>query len=94
MALSTCVAAVNAVTTPALHIVEEPGAVDRLAEMAPSDFYYDRMREDLASRHPKADPLLLDHLVSLEAFLDKSILSGFSFGVEKATVAAQEGKLL
>ncbi len=61
--------AVNTIVNPVMHIVEEPGAVDRLGEMAPSDYYYDRLREDLASRHPKADPLLLDHLVSLEAFL-------------------------
>ena len=94
LALSTCLTAVNTIVNPALHIVEEPGAVDRLAETAPSDHYYDLLREDLSRRHTKADPLLLDHLVSLEAFLDKSILAGFSFGVDKATVAAQEGKLL
>ena len=34
------------------------------------------------------------HLVSLEAFLDKSILFGFSFGINKAEVAVAEGKLL
>ena len=94
LALSTCLTAVNTIVNPVLHIVEEPGAVDRLAETAPSDHYYDLLREDLSRRHTKADPLLLDHLVSLEAFLDKSILAGFSFGVDKATVAAQEGKLL
>ena len=43
-------------------------------------------------RHPQADTHLLDHLVSLEAFLDKSILFGFSFGM--AEVAVAEGKLL
>ena len=64
--------------------------MDRLAELAPSDYYYDTLRADLSRRHSKADPLLLDHLVSLEAFLDKSILAGFSFGVDKVTVAAQE----
>ena len=32
--------------------------------------------------------------MSLEAFLDKSILFGFSFGINKAEVAVAEGKLL
>ena len=94
LALSTCVSAVNTITNPVLHIVEEPGAVDQLAESAPSDAYYDALDASLRKRHPKADPLLLDHLVSLEAFLDKSILAGFSFGVDKASVAVQEDKLL
>ena len=38
--------------------------------------------------------LSLDHLVSLEAFLDKSSLFGFCFGVGKAEVCVAEGKLL
>ena len=42
----------------------------------------------MLSRH------LVDHMVSLEAFLDRSIIVGFSFGVNKALVAAVEGKLL
>ena len=53
-----------------------------------------RLSEDLRSRHPQADTHLIDHLVSLEAFLDKSILFGFSFGINKAEVAVAEGKLL
>jgi hypothetical protein len=32
--------------------------------------------------------------LSLEAFLDRSIVSGFSFGAEKAQVLVQQGKLL
>ena len=47
----------------------------------------------MGHRHPKACSHLLDHLVSLEAFLDKSILFGFSFGVGKAEVCVAEGKL-
>ena len=45
-------------------------------------------------RHPQADTHLLDHLVSLEAFLDKSILFVFSFRINKAEVVVAEGKLL
>ena len=49
---------------------------------------------DLRRRHPKADSHLVDHLVSLEAFLDKSILFGFSFGINKAEVYVAQGKNL
>ena len=54
----------------------------------------DLLRKDMGHRHPKACPHRLDHLVSLEAFLDKSILFGFSFGVGKAEVCVAEAKLL
>ena len=63
-------------------------------EEPPTDYDYDRLSEDLRSRHPQADTHLIDHVVSLEAFLDKSILFGFSFGINNAEVAVAEGKLL
>ena len=65
-----------------------------MMEEPPTDYYYDRLSEDLRRRHPQADSHLIDHLVSLEAFLDKSILFGFSFGINKAEVVVAEGKLL
>ncbi len=37
---------------------------------------------------------MLDHLVSLEAFLDVSIRAGFSYGVDKAKVLVASGPLL
>ena len=52
------------------------------------------MRKDLGQRYPKADPHLLDHLVSLEGFLDKSIIFGFPFGISKAEICMTKGKLL
>ena len=60
----------------------------------PTETYYDALRADMGRRHPKADPHVLDHLLSSEAFLDKSIISGFSFGVDKAQVLVTRGKLL
>ena len=68
--------------------------VERLAQGSPTAAYYEALRADLGSRHPNADRHLVDHMVSLEAFLDRSIIVGFSFGVNKALVAAVEGKLL
>ena len=68
--------------------------IEKMMEEPPTDYYYDRLSEDLRRRHPQADSHLIDHLVSLEAFLDKSILFGFSFGINKAEVVVAEGKLL
>ena len=69
----------------AYHIVEEPGGIDRLAEVeTPSDEYYIELRKDMDARHSACRPDVMDHLMSLEAFLDKSILAGFSFGSAKA----------
>ncbi len=60
----------------------------------PTEEYYEALRADLRKRHPKADPHVHDHLLSSEAFMDKSIVSGFSFGVDKAQVLVAKGKLL
>ena len=66
----------NTRTDPIYHIVESVD-MEEMGEETPTDFYYDELRKDLGQRHPKADPHLLDHLVSLEGFLDKSIIFGF-----------------
>ena len=85
----------NVAKLPVFHIVEQPGAIERMAEVeVPTEYYYDKLREDMGSRYPDASRHVLDHLLSLEAFLDVSILSGFSFGVDKADVLRAEGKLL
>ena len=77
-------------TTPCYHIVES-WDIEKMMEEPPTDEYYDALRKDMGQRHPKACGHLLDHLVSLEAFLDKSILFGFSFGVGKAEACVAEG---
>eukprot|EP00969_Alexandrium_andersonii_P066747 2942850-Alexandrium_andersonii.AAC.1 len=61
---------------------------------APTEEHYESLRADTAERRPKACPHVLEHLLSLEAFLDVSILSGFSFGAEKAHALQSEGELL
>ena len=76
------------------HIVETPGAPDLLAEEGPTDKYYQRLRADLSERYPAASEHLLDHLEALEAFLDKSIMAGVTFGIDKAKVGVIEGELL
>ena len=85
----------DAIYNPVYHIVEEPGGIDWLHEVdTPSEEYYSLLREDMGKRHPSADPHVLDHLLSTEAFLDKSIVSGFSYGVDKAQILVIKGKLL
>ena len=48
----------------------------------------------MAERREKVPWHVLDHLVSLEAFLDVSIMAGFSFGAEKAKILAPQRSLL
>ena len=80
---------------PSHHISEEVGGLDRFAEILTfTEGYYEALRADVASRHPDASASVLDHLSSLEAFLDNSILAGFSCGCDKAEALVQEGKLL
>ena len=62
--------------------------------MTPTDSYYEQLHGHLRKKYPKADPHLLDHLIALEAFLDKSIVFGFSYGLSKAEIAVMQGKLL
>ena len=68
------------------HIVEEPGGRDWMTEVeTPPEAYYDLLRIFLINKKfPAADHRLIDHCVSFEVFLDKSIISGFSFGCDKA----------
>ena len=86
---------VNTIERPVYHIVEETGIVDRITELdSPTEYYYDALRKDMEARHPKVDVHFMDHLMSTEPFLHRSIVSGFSFGAEKAQLAVTEGKLL
>ena len=85
--------AVDTARCPSYHIVES-WDIEKMIEEPPTDYYYEKLAADMRARHPKACPHLLDHLVSLEGFLDKSILFGFSFGISKAEVCVSKGKLL
>ena len=93
MSRGRTVDSVDTLSDPCLHIVESVD-FEKMGEETPNDYYYDQLRKDLGEKHPKADPFLLDHLVSLEGFLDKSIIFGFSFGVSKAEICVESGKLL
>ena len=60
----------------------------------PTQEYNDARAADLAARHPNTSPGVLEHLDALEPFLDTSILAGFSYGVNKASIVVTEGSLL
>ena len=64
------------------------------AQMQTRKMYYSLLRADMGARYPHVDPHLLDHLETLEAFLDTSIMAGVSFGTKKAKLAVTEGELL
>ena len=82
--------AIDTRRTPVYHIVEVPGEIERTGEMTPTDSYYEQLHGHLRKKYPKADPHLLDHLIALEAFLDKSIVFGFSYGLSKAEIAVMQ----
>ena len=66
----------------AYHIVEDTRAVDRMVELErPTEEYYKLLRQDMAKRHVKVPGHVLDHLLSLEAFLDASGTDWYHSGV-------------
>ena len=80
---------------PVFHIVEEPGGIRHLTECeVPTEYYNEARLKDLASRHPKCQSSVLEHLGNLEPFLDVSTCAGFSYGVSKAFLVVMEGSLL
>ena len=86
---------IDAVKYPVAHIVEEVGGIDLMNEVeVPTEEYYEAFDLYLKKEFPGACPHVREHMVSLMAFLHKSIVSGFSFGIDKAQVLIIAGKLL
>ncbi len=68
----------DTVRCPVYHIVAQPGGIERIVEVKlPPESYYEALRADLGDRRNKVPWHVLDHLVSLEAFLDVSSMAGF-----------------
>ena len=77
------------------HILENTESFDKmLAEEAPPAQYYAELRKDRESAFPQASPHFLDHMLSLEGLLDIAIVTGFSFGANKAQILQKQGLLL
>ena len=70
----------STITHPASHIIEEPGAVEHLTEVAcPPESHYGALFIHMRATHPKASIHIHEHIASLEVLLDTSTLSGFSY---------------
>ena len=77
------------------HIITDEEDLDTMLEVElPTEHYYETLAADMRERHPRADPFLLEHLAATEPLLDTAIVSGFSFGVDKAHVVQIQIKLL
>ena len=60
---------------PVYHIIEQPGGIRHLSEWeVPTEEYKSARTADLALRHPGLSPGVLEHLETLEPFLDLFIL--------------------
>ena len=87
--------AIDCALHPVFHIIEEPGGIKYLTECeVPTEAYNSARTADLRARYPKATPAVIEHLDALEAFLDTSIMAGFSYGINKAFIMVTEGSLL
>ena len=83
---SAALALVTKADPQVAHIVEDPVGMATLSDVeVPTDYYYEKYNDWLWHQHPRASPEIIEHLVSLTAFLDVSILSGFSYGSAKST---------
>ena len=60
----------------------------------PTEYYYEKFGEYLQRRFPRASRFVREHAECLEPLLDMAIVSGFSFGVEKAELYREEIKYL
>ena len=77
------------------HVVEDTLGIAITSDIeTPTDYYYEQLEKDMKARHSKASDSILEHCISLEAFLDVSVLFGFSFGAEKALIAVIVAELL
>ena len=77
------------------HIIEEPGKIQNMIDCeVPTEYYYEKLFAELERKHPNASAWVKEHVRALEPFLDVSIVSGFSFGVNKAFVCRTSGGLL
>ena len=77
------------------HVVLEEETVEQMLELeCPTNEYYEALKMDMERRHPDADPFVLEHLGALEELLDVAIVTGFSFGTEKAQLLQASVKVL
>ena len=66
------------------HIIQDKNLLDNIGELElPPESYYDALLADMKTRHPNTQPFVIVQAVSVESFLDCSIMTGLSFGAAK-----------
>ena len=77
------------------HIVQDEKVCTEIhSDVLPPDEYYDRLKPLLLKHYPKADPFLVDHVVSLACAFDTATAFAISFGVNKFQLAQVWVKLV
>ena len=70
------------------HIVQDEAKCAHVhSEVLPPDEYYDKLAVHLRRAYPRADPELVDHVVSLAAAFDTASAFALSFGIAKFQLA-------
>ena len=78
-----------------LHLVQDEPTIAELNHcVTPPDEYYDELRVLFGKWWPKADPKLLDHMISVCMAFDTATAFAMSFGMAKFELAQVEAKLV
>ena len=78
-----------------MHLVQDEQTIAEIHELVlPPDEYYDELRRLWSKWWPKADPLLLDHMISVLVAFDTATAFAMSFGIAKFSLAQVEAKLV
>ena len=78
-----------------MHLVQDEETVAELHHcVLPPDEYYEELAEKWKVWWPKANPLLLEHMMSVLIAFDTATAFAMSFGIAKFSLAQEEAKLV
>ena len=78
-----------------LHLVQDEQTISELhSYVMPPDEYYEELAKKWALWWPKADPALLEHLMSVLIAFDTATCFAMSFGIAKFALAQCQAKLV
>ena len=78
-----------------MHLVQDEQTINELhSYVMPPDEYYDELAKKWAVWWPKADPALLEHLMSVLIAFDTATCFSMSFGIAKFALAQCQAKLV
>ena len=77
------------------HLVQDETLISDIHnKVLPPDEYYDRLKEILYKKYPKARRSFVDHIVAVAAAFDTASAFGLSFGIAKFQLCQPEMKLV